>query len=294
MLRWRLLLGTTIIAGLVLLCWLDYQAAIPGVWLMPVAVVLTVLATGEVLQLVRAAGLQPPGWLVYAGNLLQIGVAWLASWAGNRSVGIPPPDGASWLLLAFTMMVLALFAVEIRRYEAPGGTIANLAGGVLATAYTGLLMGLLVQFRVACGIGALAALVIVVKSGDIGAYTVGRLVGRHKLAPRLSPGKTIEGAFGALAAGCLAAWATFRWILPAVMPEGSSRLPWGAWLAFGLVVATAGILGDLGESLLKRDVQRKDSSAWLPGFGGVLDIMDSILFAAPVAYGYWVVCALGK
>ncbi|NUQ65525.1 MAG: phosphatidate cytidylyltransferase [Pirellulales bacterium] len=295
MLRWRLLLGTLIIASLVGLCWLDHRAAMPGAWLFPVAVALTLLATGETLQLTRDAGLRPQAWIVYGANLVLVAVAWLAPPAGLLS-SIPPAErgspeafngGPSWLLLTFALVVLVVFAGEICRYKSPGGATANLSAAVLSTAYAGLLMALLVELRMAWGVGALAALVIVVKSGDTGAYTVGRLMGRHKLAPRLSPGKTIEGVVGGLLFACLGSWATFRWILPALMPDAANQSIGWHWAIFGVAVATAGIVGDLGESLIKRDVGRKDSSIWLPGFGGVLDILDAILLAVPIACIYW-------
>lgn len=298
MLGWRMLLGIAIITALAGLCWLDHHGTIPGLWLLPVAIVLTVLATGEMLKLVRAAGMRPQGWIVYSGNLILVVIGWIAplvmgfvAEAPSNPAGdwIAATGGVSWLALAFSLVVLAIFVAEIYQYEKPGGAIANLAAAVLSAAYTGLLMGLLVELRMVWGIGGLASLVIVVKSGDIGAYTVGRIIWRHKLVPLLSPGKTIEGVVGALAAGCLGSWATFRWIVPTSMPHFPERTHWWAWMTFGLVVATAGIVGDLGESLLKRDVQKKDSSTWLPGFGGILDIMDSILLASPIAYLFWVI-----
>jgi phosphatidate cytidylyltransferase len=134
----------------------------------------------------------------------------------------------------------------------------------------------------------------VVKMGDIGAYAIGRLIGRHKLAPRLSPGKTIEGVVGALAFSCLASWAVFRWLTPVWTPSSVRPGPWWGWIAFGLVVSVAGIVGDLAESLLKRDVGLKDSSHWLPGFGGVLDMLDSLLLSAPVAWLLWATGMVGR
>jgi phosphatidate cytidylyltransferase len=136
------------------------------------------------------------------------------------------------------------------------------------------------------GLIALVALLLVVKMGDSGAYTVGRLIGRHKMSPVVSPGKTIEGAIGAFAFACLASWFAFTY-LPLWMGAARPHRVWG-WIVFGVAVGGAGLLGDLAESLMKRDVGAKDSSAWMPGFGGVLDLLDSILFAAPVAY----LCAL--
>jgi phosphatidate cytidylyltransferase len=128
---------------------------------------------------------------------------------------------------------------------------------------------------------------IVVKAGDTGAFTVGKLIGRNKLAPALSPRKTVEGAFGALAFAAIAAWITFTWLLPWIAKSHERSTPWWAWLAFGLLVGAAGMLGDLAESLMKRDVGTKDSSTWLPGLGGVLDVIDSVLLAAPAAWFFW-------
>ena len=125
----------------------------------------------------------------------------------------------------------------------------------------------------------MASWIIVVKLGDIGAYSVGRLVGRHKITPLLSPSKTWEGAAGTLLFSVLGSWAVFRF-LP---PHGPS---WG-WLPFGLLMGGVGMAGDLAESLLKRDAGSKDSSRWLPGLGGVLDILDSLLLTAPLAWFCW-------
>jgi phosphatidate cytidylyltransferase len=149
------------------------------------------------------------------------------------------------------------------------------------------MLSFVVQLRMEWGIGALASLVIVVKMGDTGAYMLGRLFGRHKMAPRISPAKTIEGAIGALVFSCVGSWATFTWLVPLLEPAGSPTRPWWIWILFGLLVGTAGMVGDLAESLLKRDAGCKDSSTWLPGLGGVLDMLDSILLAAPVAWLCW-------
>ena len=109
------------------------------------------------------------------------------------------------------------------------------------------------------------------------------------MAPLISPGKTIEGALGALCFACLASWIMICRVLPRANPG-----PWWGWIAFGLLVGAAGMVGDLAESLLKRDVGRKDSSNWLPGFGGVLDIVDSLLLSAPVAWFCWASGLVGR
>jgi len=298
MLRWRLLLGVLIIGALIGLCWLDHVIPLPGVVLLPVGLLFALLATGEIIQLCESAGLRPARAAVYAGNTLVIVAGWAAAlWPCGVS-GQPCTSGellaatATATLLAAAAAVMLVFGAEMRCYEKPGGVTANAAAGTLAIVYVGLLLSFAVGLRLLWGIGALASLLIVVKMGDVGAYTIGRLVGRHKMAPVLSPGKTIEGAAGALLFGAVSAWAAFRWLVPALGEGSPSGLDFG-WLLFGLAVAGAGMLGDLAESLIKRDVGQKDSSRWMPGFGGILDLLDSILFAAPVAYGFWALGLVG-
>lgn len=288
MLRWRLLLGTVIIAALIGLLWWDSRATPVGVGLLALALLLTGLASAEILDLSAAAGLRPLGRVVYGGNLLVVTTAWL----GPRLV--PAMPGSSWVMLALGLGLLAAFLGEMRRYVAPGGATANLAAECLALVYLGLLPATIVLLRMGWGVGALASMVIVVKMGDTGAYTIGRLFGRHKMAPVLSPGKTIEGAVGALLFGCLGSWIAFAWLVPATTPDAVAAGPAWGWLVYGLLVAAAGLLGDLAESLLKRDVGRKDSSRWMPGFGGILDIVDSLLLAAPVAYACWAFGWVGR
>jgi phosphatidate cytidylyltransferase len=119
------------------------------------------------------------------------------------------------------------------------------------------------------------------KCGDIGAYFTGRLLGRHRMTPVLSPKKTWEGAAGGLAAAVLAAIGIDR-----LGPEAGLRGDWVREVLFGLSLGVAGMFGDLAESLIKRDCRQKDASHVVPGFGGVLDVVDAVLFAAPVAY-WW-------
>jgi phosphatidate cytidylyltransferase len=282
MLRWRLLLGTLLVAALVGLCWLDGRAAVAGIWLMPVVVVAAVLATKEVLDLLAAAGMKPVRWLVYLANLAIV----LGTWMTHSEKH--PPESTTWAFL------LTIFFAEMVRYRKPGGVTGNVAGGLLAFLYVGVMLQCAVLLRLSFGIGAVAAWIFVVKMGDTGAYAVGRLVGRRKMAPYVSPGKTIEGAIGAMFFSILASWIAFDWLIPACSANCHRSEAWWGWLVFGLVVGAAGMLGDLAESLLKRDVGRKDSSDWLPGFGGVLDILDSLLLSAPVAWFCWAFGLVGR
>ena len=125
--------------------------------------------------------------------------------------------------------------------------------------------------------------VVLVKTSDIGAYAAGRIWGRHKLVPSISPAKTVEGLLGGYAFSVISGvvlWAVFKWGF------GDGRLgqmafPLSHAVVLAVVLATTGVLGDLAESLLKRSVGVKDASARFPGMGGTLDILDSLLFSAP-------------
>lgn len=284
MLRWRFLLGTLLIAAMIGLCWLDMHAPVPGLYLMPVVIVLALMGTRELLEFAAAAGIHPLRWAVYLGNVIFLTLGWCLS------VGwIPQLAGVPGMSMAFFFAAVFLVLLgEMKRYRQPGGNFANIVSGVFALVYIGLMLYFAVQLRVAWGIGAVAAWIITVKMGDSGAYFVGRAIGRHKMAPLISPGKTIEGAVGALAFACLGSWLAFQFIVPFTVDIFNTKPgPWWGWIAFGLLVGGAGLLGDLAESLLKRDVGRKDSSEWMPGFGGVLDILDSLLLSAPVAWFCW-------
>jgi phosphatidate cytidylyltransferase len=118
---------------------------------------------------------------------------------------------------------------------------------------------------------------------DAGAYFAGRAYGRRKLAPKISPGKSVEGAIGGVIAGTVAGLLA-KGLFDALWPALSHPFGWGAALVFGLVISPVAIVGDLVESLLKRDAAVKDTGTLLPGFGGVLDRIDSPLLAIPVTY----------
>jgi phosphatidate cytidylyltransferase len=302
MLRWRLILGVLIIAALVGLCWLDANASLPGVWLMPLAIAAAILATKEYLDLAALAQLRPLRATVYVGSVLATIGGWLflvlpAILSRSWYAVAPMELGASTSLRILLGLIAGISVVllgEMIRYRKPGGNISNMAAGVFAVVYVGLMLAMAVQLRLGYGVGALVAWIIVVKMGDTGAYAVGRLMGRHKMAPLISPGKTVEGAVGGLAFSCLGSWLAIEYLAPFTTPNHVHSGPWWGWIVFGLLVGAAGMVGDLAESLLKRDVGVKDSSAWLPGFGGVLDIIDSLLLSAPVAWFCWASGLVGR
>jgi phosphatidate cytidylyltransferase len=304
MLRWRLLLGALFIAALAGLCWLDGSQALgaaPGLWLFPLALLLSLAASGEMLWMLANRDIRPQTAALYVGNLAIVASNGVPLYWPDYPVDYPvdcPLGRLGWPLCAYGVAVLAAFVVEMARYRAPGKSVVQLAATVFSFAYVGLSLSFLVQLRAidvadgertgAWGLIALVSLVAVVKVGDIGAYTVGRLIGRHKMTPLLSPGKTWEGAAGAFVFAALAAWLVLTlWVKRDSSLAMVANAPVTAWLIYGVVIGVVGLLGDLAESLIKRDLGRKDSSAWMPGFGGVLDLLDSILFAAPVAYLFW-------
>lgn len=126
-------------------------------------------------------------------------------------------------------------------------------------------------------------LLIVVKMTDVGAFFVGSLIGKHKLIPRVSPGKTWEGFFGGVLVAVIAS-CSFCYLVEGKF--GLIRMDMTHAVILGVVLALAGVVGDLFESVIKRSVSEKDSGTVVPGMGGVLDVIDSLLFGAPVLFGY--------
>ena len=120
-------------------------------------------------------------------------------------------------------------------------------------------------------------------SCDTGAYFGGRAYGKHKLAPKISPGKTVEGALCGLLAGTLVGLMA-KGLFDLLWPDLSAVFPWSAAVPFGIVISISGVIGDLVESLLKRDAAVKDTGALLPGMGGILDRIDAALLAIPMMY----------
>lgn len=191
---------------------------------------------------------------------------------------------ASLPLLVFFVAFIVLFALHFKEKE---GAIVDLAVSSFGLTYIVVPMGMIVGCLYFSG-GQdgrwwVAYLLVVTKITDVGAYFAGSLWGRRKLAPSISPGKTVEGTvFGLLCA--LASSFCFYWLS---QYSGASHfsISVGESLAFGLILGLIGPLGDLSESLLKRDANKKDSNA-LPGLGGILDMVDSLLFNAPIVYFY--------
>jgi phosphatidate cytidylyltransferase len=192
---------------------------------------------------------------------------------------------------AVTLVVtLFLMMVMVRQLLQPEVTraLTDIAVTVLGVMYVGWLASHLVMLRElpallggdpALGAGLVYYVALVVWSCDTCAFLVGILVGRRKLMPRISPAKTVEGGVGGLVGGGLAGYLCASSFVPYITPIAGTAL--------GLATAGVAQLGDLVESMLKRDAGLKDSATLIPGHGGVLDRVDSLLFAAPVVYYYF-------
>jgi phosphatidate cytidylyltransferase len=209
----------------------------------------------------------------------------------------PPPEHLDLtpLALSYCFAVMLLFTLESLRFRVPGTSTETLATETLIVSYVGLLLAMVGQLRWVAGAEAgylvIGSLLFCTKGGDVGAYFFGKRWGRHKLAPILSPKKTWEGAYGAMLGSALCGWAWLTFATPLLLTD--ARPPaWPLTILYGCLIGIAGMVGDLCESLLKRDVDRKDSAALFPGFGGLLDMLDSVLYAGPVALLLWKVLPL--
>jgi phosphatidate cytidylyltransferase len=256
--------------------------------LLTLVVLLGLIAGYEMVQLLR-----PTSRLNLWVTLAAIEVVVLANWAAPAlRAALPGEGGDSWYWIsgAFAGVVLAAFLGEILTFREAGGAVVRLALLTWAVAYLALLPSFLIQLRwlqgekTGTGTTAVALAIFVPKCCDIGAFFTGKLLGRHRMAPRLSPKKTWEGLVGGLAVAALTSVGINSWHRAAY--SGDEVVYGGvfAWAVFGVVVGLAGVLGDLAESVIKRDCHAKDASQVVPGFGGVLDVIDAVLFGAPVAY----------
>jgi phosphatidate cytidylyltransferase len=223
----------------------------------------------ELRRLVQAKGLRLPVEVTLPGAVLICA----AAYAHDRLPPLP------WLALALVAAFFMLLAVYYRRYGL-NNVIRDSGAGAFSLIYLGLLGAVAIRLRVDFGVWALFMFACTVKLSDVGAYSFGRLYGKHKFAPKVSPGKTWEGLAGAAVAAAAVA-------LVFSLASGTAIMSWPRALLFGVIMAVVGQLGDLAESMLKRDASVKDSSGMIPGFGGVLDILDSPLAAAPVAYVFF-------
>ena len=296
-----------ITAAFVALAWADsigLAGARPAWWLLPMAVALAVGSVDEIVQLFAARGIVLPAWLLRpaVGAMVLAAAAGAGAFAANSSAA-SPVAAMGWPAVAAVFSMAALVIAEIATYRPQGAALDRLTAGAFVLAFLGLPLACVVGLRLLTtdaivsgqsgrmhlGMLPLLSLVAVAKAGDVAAYLGGTLLGRHRMTPTISPGKTWEGAVASLAGSSAAAW-----IVLERCGHATTAGPWGGWLLFGLCVGLAAMVGDLAESLLKRECGAKDSGRSLGGLGGVLDLVDSLLFAAPVAWLLWVLGVMAK
>ena len=265
-------------------------------WLSLGVLVVVALALGEAIDLLTAAGWTVPRWATYAAGLIVAAAAPLGLLAGDRLADVAAvqqlgPFGLS--LALFVLAVIGLAAAALRNAD-PRVGLQAWASSVFVVAWLGLLGPMLIlvghlgpvegtpesplgALGWESGTGWLFVLLGLVWSCDTGAYFVGRAIGTRKLHAQVSPGKTVEGFYGGVVVSALVT-AGLGWLLLGLAPILGA--------AMGAVTAAVAQRGDLAKSLLKRAADRKDSGNLFPGHGGMLDRIDSLLFAAPLVVAF--------
>jgi phosphatidate cytidylyltransferase len=187
-------------------------------------------------------------------------------------------------MFAALLLIPASYVVGRKALE---DSLPSSAIAVLGTTYVGMLSGSLIRLRNDFPEGSKLVyfLLLVVWLGDSGAYYVGKTFGKHKLSPRISPKKTVEGLMGGVAASVITAVVIHFTFFP--------QFPLLHAVIAGVILSISGVIGDLAESMWKRSADVKDSGTLLPGHGGFLDRFDSILFTAPILYCYWTLIVHG-
>lgn len=267
--------------------------------------------------------LQSPGlWLVPVMAFFVGGTAWEFGQLASRQIAIRPSIAAflSLVMIAFASIPIFYRAAYQRAYPAdcPIGIMGWIGVGMavvcglsgiwmlrsyaigqpqsierwailtLIAIYAGGLGAFWVSIRLSgaprTSLIMLVGLIAVTKVTDASAYFAGKSFGRTKLCPRISPGKTIEGAVAGLLSGILAAWLYFDCFVPWIDTSSGPQAGWWGPMLVGLLLGLVGLIGDLIESVVKRSVGAKDSGNLLPGLGGIWDVTDSLLPTAVVGY----------
>jgi phosphatidate cytidylyltransferase len=238
----------------------------------PTIMGVTVLAFFGFKEFARASGLYRDWWMtgaVYAGII----AAGLASFL-SQPQGLEQGPGWYGLFVAVPVYAIALILVVPILRNRARGELQRMSLGIVGFVYIGWMFGHLgFLANAANAYGYVIYVVFATEVNDIAAFTFGRLFGRHPLRSEISPKKTLEGAIGALAVSMI-----LPWLLRFSFPEFG---PWQLILT-GLIVGIGGQLGDLSISVIKRDIGTKDMGALIPGHGGILDRIDSLIYVAPL------------
>jgi phosphatidate cytidylyltransferase len=243
------------LGGVILASLLVYRPAF-----LVVVVVAILVGVVELTRALEVGGAQPPLLPVVVGAVAMLGLAWTR--------------GASGLVVAFLLTVLAVLLWRLA--DGPEDYLRDASAGVLVTTYVPLLAGFAVLLLVPDdGAARVLAFIATVVGNDVGGFAAGVLLGRHPMAPSVSPKKSWEGMAGSILACVLIATPIVTLALGG---------PWWGGVLFGAALAVTATAGDLGESVIKRDLGIKDMGNLLPGHGGIMDRLDSLLPSAAVAY----------
>lgn len=298
MLTRRLVSAAFLVGGLLLLIYFDFwlgspqHTGRPGLVLSLLAIICSVALAGELATLVHARGGTGIGVLIIPATAIMVAISAAPVLWTQYPVDCPVGRlGWGWMGMAAGLGWV--LAGEMYRFDRFPGSLDRVARCGLILAYLGVFFVFLFAHRLlkgdnALGLISLIALITTAKMSDSAAYFVGKFLGRHKMAPRLSPGKTWEGFFGSFAGGLLGTAIVIFIVAPWLFEMTISKSAWW-WIAYAVAVTVAAVLGDLAESLLKRSANTKDSGSWIPGMGGMLDVVDSIVFAAPVSFVFWTI-----
>ena len=302
--RLRLTFGPILIALLLGLMWLDSHldglkvgpgwgilhqpddgTLRPGLPLLFVGLLICGRAGYELRQMFAAKGMQAS-----AKSLTLCASAGLL--AGVLTIGVKAPvphQHAAAVLATAAAGAVFLTMLAFVRHKDPKGAGGAVAAAITTFTYVGLMLAFLMAIRREYAVWVMVMVVMTIKACDSGAYFTGKAIGKHKMIPWISPGKTWEGLVGGLITaglcGLLFQYLACRWELTSLM-----NVPSWQWVSFGVLLGGFGQLGDLSASVFKRDAGIKDSGSILPGFGGMIDMLDSLLLTGPIAY--WLLFAI--
>ncbi|MDA8744646.1 phosphatidate cytidylyltransferase [Rubripirellula amarantea] len=313
MLRDRLRTSAVLISLVVALLYLDGNYSIvgaEGLWLLPLLLFFSLGSAWDIVSMIRnSAGANDSAYPSTPPRTRVLFLTCLVTLSATVPLLWPLFDAAypqncpvgelGWIVVAGIMAIFLGLMAEMRCYEAAGrGALQRVLLSSFVVGYVGLPFALMVSLRSLgdgnWGLAALLTMIAVTKSADAGAYFAGKSFGKRKLIPNLSPGKTWEGLIGGIITATVVAFGCLLWLFPAIANSAAGPVletsipgvnqPWLGALLLGPLLAIAGLVGDLAESMIKRDSGAKDSGTWLPGLGGVWDVTDSLIAAVLPAY----------
>lgn len=301
MLSRRLASAAVLIVGMISLIRVDFWLGTPDVWGRPgimlaiLSAIVAALCGIEFSRMWHGQSRQSAITMSIAAVVLALIASAPVLW---RDYPLDCPIGKfGWTIAGIFAAMLLSFAAELKGFQGhsdqPGEVAGRIGRTVFMTSYLAMLFGFVAPLRLleqnnALGLISIICLIATVKMSDAFAYFAGKSFGTVKIAPKISPGKTLQGTLAAPLGGCIAAAIVIYVVSPLIFGMTVDR-PWWWVILYGVLVTFAGVLGDLAESLLKRDAACKDSGSMLPGLGGILDVLDSLIFAAPVSYLLWVI-----